>query len=85
MVSILSRSMRLRWLFRRRSRRIASTEMVEPVRVDTVYLGAAEDGSPLYETAVFGGRCDGYERRYRTYAAAVVGHHETVRMAAGRQ
>lgn len=77
-------SLRLRWMFRRRSRRIASTEMVEPVRIDTVYLGASEAGSPVYETAIFGGRYDGYERRYRTYGAAIVGHHETVRMAARR-
>lgn len=78
-------SLRLRWLFRRRSHQIASKSLMEPVRVGTVYLGVAEDGSPLYETAVFGGRCDGYERRYRTYGAAVVGHYETVRMVEGRQ
>ncbi len=76
---------RLRQLFRWRSRRIASTDLMEPVRVDTVYLGAAEDGSPLYETAVFAGGHDSYERRYQTYGAAIVGHHETVRMVEGRR
>ena len=75
----------LRWLFRRRRhwRRVASCDLMEPVRVSTVRIGTADDGGPLYETMVFGGRYDSYERRYRSYGAAFVGHHETVSMVSG--
>ncbi len=74
----------LRWLFRRRrSHQIAASNLMEPVRVSTLHLGPADDGGPVYETMVFGGRYDSYERRYRSYCAAVVGHHETVSMVSG--
>lgn len=58
-------------------------------KVSTVFLGldhAFGDGPPvLFETMVFGGDDDGYQRRYRSWAEAALGHAETVATLAARE
>lgn len=59
------------------------------IRVSTVFLGLDHnfigDGPPiLWETMIFGGRRDGYQRRYSSLYAAIEGHKEALRLAKGR-
>ena len=58
--------------------------MDEHIRVSTVFLGIDNSwgvGDPiLWETMVFGGRCNGYVRRYTSRADANAGHGKTVAM-----
>lgn len=50
------------------------------VQVSTTFLAIDHgfDGGPpvLYETMIFGGKLDGYQRRYTTRALAEAGHIE---------
>lgn len=62
-------------------RRVARTE-VGDVHVSTVFLGADYNwsGGPpiLYETMIFGGEYDQYQRRHHTRAEAVASHDQIV-------
>lgn len=64
-------------------RQIALTTLGE-VKISTVFLGLDHqfgDGPPiLFETMVFGGRQDEYQRRYSTYDEAEQGHKGTINM-----
>lgn len=59
-------------------------DWVDSIRVSTVYLygidhNTSGEGPPLfYETMVFGGALDGYERRYTTRLEAFNGHADTL-------
>lgn len=61
----------------------------EDVEISTVFLCLNHNhgvGQPiLYETMVFGGKKDGYMRRYITRQEAKKGHEETVAMVKGFQ
>lgn len=54
------------------------------VRVSTVFLGLDHSfgGGPpiLWETMIFGGPHDGYQRRYTSRDAAFIGHQEACRL-----
>jgi len=60
-------------------RHVADTE-VGDARVSTVFLGTAHSfgyGPPLlFETMIFGGKYDDYQRRYCTWEEAEQGHQE---------
>ena len=58
------------------------------VRVSTVFLGLdysfGEDGPPvLWETMIFGGPEDGYQERFTSPEAAILGHHAACVVAFG--
>lgn len=60
--------------------------IVDDYEVSTIFLGIDHNyfstGPPLlFETMVFGGPLDRYQRRYTTYEEALKGHDETVRLA----
>lgn len=60
-------------------RRVAETEVSPEVRVSTVFLGLdhsfSSDGPPiLFETMIFGGALDGYQRRSATWGEAETEH-----------
>lgn len=68
------------------NRIVARTEAVEGVLVSTVFLvinhSFTPDGEPiLFETMIFGGQHDQYQRRYSTYDEAEQGHIEAVAIA----
>lgn len=58
------------------------------VRVSTVFLGLDHqfgDGPPiLFETMIFGGAHDQFQRRYYTWAEAVNGHAYALNLAKGQ-
>lgn len=62
--------------------RIALTRLSDDTEVSTVFLTINhqfDNGAPiLFETMVFGGEHDGYQRRYRTYVGAEAGHIQVV-------
>ena len=75
-----------RW-FTTADRGVAKTA-VDDANVSTVFLGLDHGdrmgGAPiLWETMIFGGPQDGYQRRYTSRAAALKGHERAVRMARG--
>lgn len=56
------------------------------VRVSTVFLGldhsfGLQDGPILFETMIFGGPHDGYQKRYRTTEEAKKGHKAACALA----
>lgn len=60
-------------------------EDINDICISTVFLGFdhghIEGGDPiLFETMVFGGRYDRYQRRYSTWEKAEEGHQATVEM-----
>jgi len=63
-------------------RRVGDDEVPPDARVSTVFLGTNMNvfgGAPLlYETMIFGGPHDGWQRRYPTLAAAEAGHAAAV-------
>lgn len=66
--------------------RVDFTKINDNVEVSTVFLSLDHnftlEGPPiLFETMVFGGQHDHYQRRYRTLGEAKKGHWETVEMA----
>ena len=74
-----------RWFEDIENRRVARDEFGD-VHVSTVFLGLDHrfgDEGPLilFETMIFGGEHDGYERRYSTWTEAEAGHAKAVRMA----
>jgi hypothetical protein len=66
---------------------IAKDEPVPGVVVSTVLLGIdhsfGEAVPILFETMIFGGDHDDYQRRYHTRAEAEAGHQEAVALARG--
>ncbi len=63
------------------SDRTVAKDEIGDVTVSTVFLviDHAYDGYPLlFETMVFGGDSDQYQRRYHTEAEALAGHAETL-------
>lgn len=60
-------------------------EFPDGVRVSTIFLGmdhSMGDGPPLlFETMIFGGEHDQYQRRYTTYEEAQEGHRKAVEIA----
>jgi len=77
------------WLvsFKGRDRKVKSTTIGE-VYVSTVFLGLdhshTEKGLPiLFETMIFGGKHDGYQKRYETWAQAEAGHEQAVEKVNG--
>jgi len=74
--------------FETADRRVAEDYFLRDVRVSTVFLGLDHrffgDGPPLlFETMIFGGEHDGYQRRYATWEEAEAGHTEACVVAAG--
>ena len=66
-------------------RQIALSKVEENVEVSTVFTGLDNnyqiDGPPLlFETRVFGGKCDGYTERYAALDEACIGHDRICRM-----
>jgi hypothetical protein len=72
--------------FTTRDRRVAVTD-IDGTRVSTVFLGLDHpfSGGPpmLFETLVFGGEHDGWQDRYSTWDAAMIGHTRAVKMVRG--
>lgn len=71
----------LKWVVGRNHNIVAKT-MVGDVKISTVFLGincAFDGGMPLlFETMIFGGPHDCYQRRYVTRTGALDGHTEAV-------
>lgn len=65
--------------------RVALDVLEGDIRISTVFLGMDHNyyGGPplLYETMIFGGSHDEYQRRYSTRAEAVAGHKEALALA----
>lgn len=79
-----------RWFDRVENRLIAWTEIVSGVTVSTVFLGLDHNfgwAGPrvMFETMVFGGRADQYQRRYSTWDDAKAGHEAIVRKLRAKQ
>jgi len=70
--------------FENNDRPVALTRISENIKVSTVFLGLDQrfgEGPPLlFETMIFGGKHDQYQRRYSTKAEAEKGHKELVEM-----
>lgn len=68
------------------NRRVVLTA-VGSCEISTVFLGLDHNwmgGAPiLFETMVFGGEHDGYQRRYLTWEEAEEGHRQVVEMVKG--
>lgn len=78
-----------RWFERSIDERRVSYTTIGDVRISTTFLGVdhgTNDGAPiLFETMIFGGPNDGFQRRYSTWDEAFMGHRRIVRnMYAGR-
>lgn len=60
------------------------TQLPNNVSVSTVFLGIDHnygDGKPiLFETMIFGGEHDGYQKRYSTWGQAEQGHKEAIEL-----
>lgn len=65
---------------------IVAKTTIQDVTVSTIFLGMDyshyfEHGPPvLFETAIFGGDHNGYQKRYSTWEAAEEGHHRACAM-----
>lgn len=74
-----------RW-FEEADRSVAK-DTVGDVRVSTVFLGLDHSfgsGPPLlFETMIFGGKHDQYQRRYEDWDSAMLGHQEALALAQG--
>ena len=65
------------------NRQVATTIVGDDIRISTVFLALDHDftneGPPiLFETMVFGGKLDDYQRRYVRIEEARAGHEATV-------
>ena len=65
--------------------KIVKQETVGDSRVSTVFLCLdhawhGEDGPILFETMIFDGYYDEFQRRYKTYDEALQGHNDAVEM-----
>jgi hypothetical protein len=70
--------------FRSMTRRVAQ-DKVEKILISTVFLGLnhnfSSTGPPiLFETMIFGGKHDKYQRRYSTWEQANKGHQEALKL-----
>ena len=73
--------------FDKKDRILAKTDVSPDVHVSTVFLGLDHGfgGKPLwFETMIFGGEHDDYQKRYSTWEEAETGHEYAVIMAGGR-
>lgn len=75
-----------RWFEVNDARRIVAKTQVGEAEVSTVFIGLDHSFGrgplELFETMIFDGPLEGYERRYATWAQAELGHAETVAMLA---
>lgn len=60
-------------------------DYIDNIKISTVFLGwdhsFMEESTPiLFETMIFGGEYDEFQRRYTTYNEALQGHTEAVEM-----
>ena len=73
-----------RW-FGTADRHVDKTTITDDIEVSTVFLaidhGYYSDVPILFETMIFGGNHDEYQRRYATWEEAEIGHLEVVTMA----
>ena len=65
--------------------KIVKQDKVDDIFVSTVFLSmdhswGDNDGPILFETMIFGGKHDEFQRRYKTYDEAVKGHNEALQM-----
>ena len=72
-------------VFRDSEMKIVKQELVGDCHVSTVFLcldhaWENEEGPILFETMIFKGEFDGFQRRYKTYDEALQGHKEAVEM-----
>lgn len=71
-----------RWLEEHPARKVVNRTTVDDADVSTVFLGINHqwgDGPPLiFETMIFGGEYDQFQRRWTTRAQAVAGHDQVV-------
>lgn len=66
-------------------KRVALDYVNDSIKISTVFLGwdhsFMEESAPiLFETMIFGGEFDDFQRRYTTYNEALQGHTEAVEM-----
>ena len=70
--------------FENADRHVNKTELPNDIKVSTVFLGidhSFNGGTPiLFETMIFGGKHDQYQKRYTTYEEAEKGHQSAVDM-----
>jgi hypothetical protein len=76
-----------KWLDENPSRKIVKQEYVDNIHISTVFLGLDhswpwnKDKTPiLWETMIFGGEHDEYQKRYTSYEDALEGHQEAVEL-----
>ena len=73
--------------FGKADRHVAADELPNDIRVSTVFLGldhafGFKQAQPiLFETMIFGGKHDGYQRRYATWDEAEIGHAKALKIA----
>lgn len=77
------------WFEKPEHRRVARTELPWGTVISTVFLALnhnwSDYGTPiLWETMIFGGACDEFQRRYSSYRQALIGHNVAVEMARSR-
>jgi hypothetical protein len=78
------------WFENDKNRRVAKTE-IDDVLISTIFLGLDHNFSPvadpltyqpvLWETMIFGGKHDKYQRRYASRLEAELGHAEACDLA----
>lgn len=66
-------------------KRVALDYVNDSIKISTVFLGwdhsFLDESEPiLFETMIFGGEYDDFQRRYTTYNEALQGHNEAVEM-----
>lgn len=75
------------WFEKNGNKRIVSQDKIKGVLVSTVFLGVDYGfytERPLwFETMIFGGTHDGFQKRYTTYDEAVEGHKEALKLVEG--
>lgn len=66
-------------------RHVGDEVAADGVRVSTVFMGLSHSLNQLrvFETIVFGGTHDGFQRRYGSLGEALAGHASTVQMVKG--
>lgn len=78
-----------RWFANNEKNRVVGIDTKNGVRVSTVFLGIDHNFNPratgnsepiLFETMIFGGKHDQYQRRYSTWAEAEIGHKKALEM-----
>ena len=75
------------WFESASNRVVAQTDLPGDVSVSTVFLGLDHNHgagpSILWETMIFGGQHNGWQDRYTSKAAAILGHEHAVAIARG--